>query len=78
MRESAKTASGEEAASSSCLGSEKLPEVVVSQVGLPEDGVEGFPFQFFVVVSDSDLKSGLVGMSEEVVPWCGEQKNQLD
>ena len=51
-------------------GLEKLPEVVVSQAGLLDDGVEGSPFKVFVVIGESDTESRVVRVLEDVVRPC--------
>ena len=58
-------------AGAEALRLEKLPELVGSEAGLPDDGVEGPAFQVFVVVRDSDSESQIVRMLEEVMGALG-------
>ena len=46
---------------------EKLQELFESQPGLLDDGVEGSPLEFSVVVGDYDPQLGLLKMSERAV-----------
>ena len=50
--------------------SEKLPELVVSQAGLLDDGVEGSPFEVVVVIGEGDTASWIVRVLEDDVRAC--------